>query len=141
MKKLIIMFTILFFITGCNNKKLKCFMEQAVSENNVSYTVIVNWQNRKVSNTKFEFVTKFTGEYLEYIDDFKQQLLNDYINYDNKNGINVNVSKSDNAVNLIMNMDLSKMDNELKKELKINDGNSSYKEVKLSLENLGYVCN
>ena len=142
MKKSIIIIMTLFvlFATGCKEKNLICKKENIFSENVASYVINANFKNDKVNNMRFEIETNVAEKYIEYLDILEKELLENYVYYQNKEGIKLNTSKNNNIITLDINIEFNKLNEELKKDLGISE-NSSYRNAKKSLESSGFVCN
>lgn len=140
MKKNIIILLLLVFITGCKNKQLSCSMEKIVSENVVSYEVNANFDKNRINNMHFKMQTTVADKYIDYAHILEQEILDNYQDFQNKEGIKINTSRNNNNVILDIDIDFSIFNEELKKDLGINS-DSNYKDAKKSLESSGYICN
>ena len=140
MKKNAIIILFVILVTGCQNKQLNCNMEQIVSENVVSYEINADFNKNKVNNMHFKMQTTMADKYLDYAHILEQEILDNYQNYQNKEGIKINASRNTNNVILDIDIDFSIFNEELKKDLGISSS-SNYKDAKKSLESSGFICN
>lgn len=138
-KNLIIMTLLILIVTGCKEKQLICNMEQIKSENIISYEINAYFKKDKVDKLHLEINTNLADKYVEYSHLLEQELLESYVQYQNKEGIKFNTSRNNNIVTLDIEIEFSELTEELKKGLGISS-KSSYKDAKKSLESSGFVC-
>ena len=144
MKRIILLVVSVMLITGCSNQKekvLECTKETMQNENKIIDTIITTYNKDNVSNMEFQTETILADKYLEYIDIFENQINNSFENYKEKNGIDINITKTNSKIVLNMIINVLSLDDETKRDLSITDTYSSYKKAKNILEQNGYICN
>ena len=104
-------------------------------------TIITTYNKDNVSNMEFQTETILADKYLEYIDIFENQINSSFENYKEKNGIDINITKTNSKIVLNMIINVLSLDDETKRDLSITDTYSSYKKAKNILEQDGYICN
>lgn len=144
MKRIILLVVSVMLITGCSNQKekvLECTKETVQNENKIIDTIITTYNKDNVSNMEFQTETILADKYLEYIDIFENQINSSFENYKEKNGIDINITKTNSKIVLNMIINVLSLDDETKRDLSITDTYSSYKKAKNILEQDGYICN
>ena len=143
MKKILIMFSVIMFLTGCREKNINC--EMNIKEKNISSNVFVNgvFDNDKLVKQSIK-ISFDLSEYLEYadIDTYYENFKNEYSSYDNVEGILLDISKNDNNIIINIQIDLEKIDPETYKELDFGNGNVivSSKVFENEFVDMGFTC-
>ncbi len=144
MKKILIMFSVIMFLTGCREKNINC--EMNIKEKNISSNVFVNgvFDNDKLVKQSIK-ISFDLSEYLEYadIDTYYENFKNEYSSYDNVEGVLLDISKNDNNIVINIQIDLEKIDPETYKELDFGNGNVivSSKVFENEFVDMGFTCN
>ena len=143
MKKILIMFSVIMFLTGCREKNINC--EMNIKEKNISSNVFVNgvFDNDKLVKQSIK-ISFDLSEYLEYadIDTYYENFKNEYSSYDNVEGVLLDISKNDNNIIINIQIDLEKIDPETYKELDFGNGNVivSSKVFENEFVDMGFTC-
>lgn len=143
MKKILIMFSVIMFLTGCREKNINC--EMNIKEKNISSNVFVNgvFDNDKLVKQSIK-ISFDLSEYLEYadIDTYYENFKNEYSSYNNVEGVLLDISKNDNNIVINIQIDLEKIDPETYKELDFGNGNVivSSKVFENEFVDMGFTC-
>ena len=145
MKKILIIPLLVFLCTACNETKdtsnnLRCERTDTISENNVIEVITATFENDNIKSADMKIETKIADKYLEYKDNLEAEIRNNYKDYYDKNGIDINITMLDNGVSVKINVDFSILDDASKDLIGLSSTISTYEETKNALEGSGYIC-
>ena len=143
MKKIKFLMLFLFFsiiLTGCGKKSLSCSKEEDIDAGKMNENQVITFKNDKIYSYDALMTIELNDEYMDYKDVFVDSLESSMSEYKDKEGIKYNTTKKDNQVSITINGIYSQMDDDTKESLGISK-NSSFNEIKQSLEEEGYTCN
>lgn len=146
MKKIISCVAIFMFVivlTGCGKKSLTCSGDMTESGITAGVKVVGDFENDKLVKNNIEMEFDLT-EYLEYadIDTFYDSFKTQYAVFDEYEGISTNITKGDNSIIVVMEVDLKKVDEATYKKLNIGSGSLevSTKGFKDEFTDMGLTC-
>lgn len=137
--KFIIIFSIIFVLTGCSSQSLNCAKTEDTDYGKISESQNFSFSNNKITLYGAEMSIKLNDDFNDYADVLLESLEEPFKDYKNKDGIEYETSKKDDVISIKFSGDYDKMDDETKDSLGI-DKKSSYDEVKKSLEDDDYTC-
>ncbi len=137
--KFIIIFSIIFVLTGCSSQSLSCTKTEDTDYGKISESQSFSFSNNKITLYSAEMSIKLNDDFNDYADVLLESLEEPFKDYKNKDGIEYETSKKDDVISIKFSGDYDKMDDETKDSLGI-DKKSSYDEVKKSLEDDDYTC-
>ena len=139
-----ILFLVLIgFLTGCGKKTLVC--NGSINQNDVNYEVSVtgNFINDKLNMQTIKMETDLSN-YLQYttIESFYELYKEQYEKFNEYNGISTTVTKGDNSVIVVMEIDLNKVDSETYQKLDVGSGSLeiSLEAFKEEFEKMDFTC-
>lgn len=140
MKKILFILPIIFLTLSCSNETLQGYLTVECTKtdnfNNTINTNIISIKHKDnvISNIKYSY--KYETEDLYALDSYKQSLISESNKYKNE-FINITNKEENNSFEIIYDIDVSKIDDELKEELDLEELSSN--QVK-KLEKEGYSC-
>ncbi len=140
MKKILFILPITFLIilTGCSNETLQGYLTVECTKtdnfNNTinTNTISIKHKDNVISNIKYSY--KYETEDSYALDSYKQSLISESNKYKN---INISKNEKDNSFEIVYDIDVSNIDDDVKKELDLEELSSN--QVK-KLEKQGYSC-
>lgn len=136
-------FVLAVVLTGCGKKTLTCSGD--ITQSNVTAAVKVtgNFESDKLVKQKIEMEFDLTN-YLQYadIDTFYDSFKTQYSAFDEYEGISTSVSKGDNSIIVVMDVDLNKVDEDTYKKLDLGSGSLevSSKAYTEEFTDMGLTC-
>lgn len=129
------------FASSCNSKSVIC--EGNLVQNDINYFINVtgNFNDDLLIEQKIELRIDLTN-YLQYTsidilyDNFKQE----YLKFNEYNGVVVDVEQDGNFIIIKMEFDLEMVDKNIYKQLDIENGKISYKEFINEFTGIGITC-
>ena len=129
-----------FILTGCGKSTLECTKSEETDSGKLTEKQIFSFNNNKISKYQLNMNLNLKEEYKDYDDMFLNSLEEPLEGYKNKKGIEYETFKDNGKISVTLESDYSKMDNDTKESLGINEKNS-LNEIKNNLEDEGYSCN
>lgn len=146
MKKLVltsILVVSLLVSTGCEKTKiLECSTSQESQVYTMKQDINATFKGEKLSNIDQIMKMTIAEKYKAYMDKMVESAKKQYADYENENGIKVDVKQEGSDIILTMNMEPAKMNKETLKKISGTDDYSkeTYENSKASLEKRGYTC-
>lgn len=130
---------VMFILTGCGTETLTCTMSQEESGMTMNQKAVVTFENNEVTKMKMNVDVEVDDTYASYIGMMESMLESQFTQYSD-NGAKVDVSSSDNKINVSIDMDVKNMTDEQKENLGMEDVYGSKDATKKELEEQGYTC-
>lgn len=130
-------------LTGCGNKTIVC--DGSLTESGVTADVKVtgDFAGSKMTKQTIEMEFDLT-DYLQYadIDDYYESFQTQYAQFEEYEGISIDVTKGDNSIIVVMIVDLDKVDENTYKQLGIGNGELevSTKAFIDDFTDMGFTC-
>lgn len=137
-KVLTILFCV-FFLTGCNKQTLECTKTDELESGVATEKQIIVFENKSLDKYTASFEFKVNDEYEDFRDSLFKSLESTFKEYQDADGIEYTLKKTDDDIVITIKGDYDKMDSESKESLGL-DNNVSFKKVLSSLEDEGYSC-
>lgn len=125
-------------LCGCGSKKMSCTMD--TDDEVMKSNVLMNVSFKKDSIDKIKISSNYEikDEYKDIVQTIKDSY-DDVYNISNKN-IKYKSSLNDNKIDINLELKYSKLDDDAKTKLGLNDFSGNMDEVKTKLGDLGYTC-
>ena len=130
---------VMFILTGCGTETLTCTMSQDESGMTMNQEAVVTFENNEVTKMKMNVDVEVDDTYASYIGMMESMLESQFTQYSD-NGAKVDVSSSDNKINVSIDMDVKNMTDDQKKNLDLEDVYGTKDATKKELESQGYTC-
>lgn len=131
-------------LTGCGTNKvqvLDCSISSKEEGLTINTNVKADFLKNEVKNINMDLDFIIGEEYLSIttIDAYKSSFDEQYKIY-KVSGVELNVTNTDNTINVKINMDIDSMTDEDKETLSVTDTYGSISATKKSMETEGYTC-
>ena len=130
-------------LTGCGDKTVVCSGDITESGVTANVKVTGDFASNKLTKQTIEMEFDLT-DYLEYadIDTFYESFKTQYAQFDGYEGISIKVSKGNNSIIVVMEIELDKVDEKTYKQLDLGDGDLevSSKAFIKSFEDMKFTC-
>lgn len=138
-KKLLIIITTCFLLSGCSQKTLTCTLKKETKTGNSEEKKIYTFKNNKINTITTAITVNFKDEYKYYINTMEKDLKKSFKDYNNYQGIKFNISKDKSTITASVKVDNNKMNKESKKIINFNE-KQTYKKIKEKLKKENYKC-
>lgn len=138
-KLLAIFFIFGLLLTGCDSKSLSCTKEEEIDAGKTKEVQLITFDNNKIKSYEATMSIALKDEYKNYADTLVESLEEPFKDYTEEDGLEYNTTVDDNNISVTVSGDYNKMSDDVKQSLGIAD-NSSFDQVKESLEEDGYSC-
>lgn len=125
-------------LCGCGSKKMSCTMDTDDEVMKSKVLMNVSFKNDGVDTIKIDSNYEIKDEYKDIVQTMKDSY-DEVYNISNKN-IKYKSSLNDNKIDINLVLKYSKLDDEVKTKLSLNDFSGNRDEVKTKLGDLGYTC-
>ena len=136
-KYLLVLIIMLLVVTGCGEKKLTCTLE----EDGQKATVTAKFGKDDIvtdvtMNMSMPFEKELTAEEKEQMESY-MGIVCAAFDYE---GITCDTKMKDKSVDVVVEMNMAKMDAETKEEMGYTDAEGTYDAMKKGMEESGYTC-
>ena len=136
-KYLVVLVAMLLVVTGCGGKKLTCTME----ESGETAKVVIDFdKNNKASNINMKMSMPLEEELSKEEKEMMQSYMGLMCAGFDYEGVKCTTDLGSKSVDVVIDMDFKKMSNEAKEALEFEPNETSYDDMKKSLEEAGYTC-
>lgn len=136
-KYLVVLVAMLLVVTGCGGKKLTCTLDETDQKSTVAMEFD---KDNVVTNIKMTVSVplekELTAEEKEYMESY-MGLMCAAFDYE---GVTCKAETGSKSVDVVINMDMKKMDDATKDEMGYSKEEATYDAMKKSLEESGYTC-
>ena len=129
-KYLVVLVAMLLVVTGCGGKKLTCTLDQADQKSTVAMEFN---KDNVVTDIKMTISVPLEKELMESY----MGLMCAAFDYE---GVTCKAETGSKSVDVVINMDMEKMDDATKDEMGYSKEEATYDAMKKSLEESGYTC-
>jgi uncharacterized lipoprotein YehR (DUF1307 family) len=143
MKKRILFLILLLILVGCSKKKpkiveLSCTKSLSDSNSRVTYENKYKYEDDQLIGVKVNTTMEFTTDGISNLETFKTYAEASKDEYNKKEGTKATMSSNDTSINILVEYDILKMNEE---EIENNKFNLSITDLKKKLEkDEGYTC-
>lgn len=128
--------------SGCGNTKvLECTMtDDSTDGMEMLETIKATYKKDALTNVTMNMKITVDEELEEYMDELSDSLTSEFSSLEDKEGVKVTAETDENVLDFNIEADLTKMDDEAKEELDMDDETETYEEAKKYFEEEGYTC-
>lgn len=128
-------------LSGCGTKTLVCSRNNDYNEEmKMNQTVKAAFKNNSVSKLSMEMNIELGENYLEYKEELKTSVEDEFTNFKDVKGITYSTKDTSNGFTFNLEANIDKLDNESKQNLDIINTEQSYSDAKAEFESEGYTC-
>ena len=128
-------------LSGCGSKVLECNRSNDYSEEmKMNQTVKATFKGKEVTNLTMNMNITLSENYLEYRDNLKSSIEDEFSNLKNSDGVSFNTKDTSNGFTFNLDANITKMDEKSKGELNLLNTKQSYEDAKKEFEDEGYTC-
>lgn len=125
-------------LCGCGSKKMSCTLDTDDEVMKSKVLMNVSFKNDGIDTIKISSNYEIKDEYKDIVQTIKDSY-DEVYNISNKN-IKYKSSLNNNKIDINLVLKYSKLDDETKTKLSLNDFSGNMEEVKSKLSDLGYTC-
>lgn len=141
MKKILLLVLPLVLLTACSNKKLECTSTMNYDKDYFyKQDITVNFKEDKITNFQVKAKATYQGEYNSYLAEEITKMKEQYKKYNEYKGVKATVKSDETSVTGSLDINVTKMTNDDKKEFTFFDYSKNYEGLKETLESEGYTC-
>lgn len=128
-------------LSGCGSKTLVCTRSNDYSdEMKMNQTVKASFKGDHVSKLSIDMDVTLGENYMEYRDELKASVQDEFESLKDTDGVSYNAVDTNNGFKFNLDANISKLDDNSKKELDIVNTEQSYDDAKKEFESEGYTC-
>jgi hypothetical protein len=129
------------FATGCQKEKvLDCSMSQDSTGMKMSQNIKAVFKGNNVKSITLSMDVELEDTYKSYSDTIISGVETQFEDYKDMKGVTFETKKTDDGINVKLEANIDKMDDDSKEALDIVDTKADYDKSKTELEDDGYTC-
>ena len=147
MKRFFIFFCFFIFIlTGCNSKNangthvLECDSSATIGNSISEQNFKIHFIKDKISMLSVNINVSFNEQDNITRDNLEKDVSDAFDDYKNRKGITYLSSVNDNGFNVKLDIDFNKLSEDDRNSINLINSEKTYDEIKIELENNGFVC-
>jgi hypothetical protein len=138
---LLAMVVMIGFATGCQKEKvLDCSMSQDSTGMKMSQNIKAVFKGNNVKSITLSMDVELEDTYKSYSDTIISGVETQFEDYKDMKGVTFETKKTDDGINVKLEANIDKMDDDSKEALDIVDTKADYDKSKTELEDDGYTC-
>ena len=144
-RKILLVLLLCLLVTGCGEKKIEnktlvCKINSVILENEVEERLSAQFVEDNLKSANLEVKMLVNEKYIDYKDILETNLLNSYVDYQNKEGITFNLLNEENSIKLNISIDFEKIESDSMNVLGLNSEQNTYNDAYETLTKNGFIC-